>query len=62
MMTRNDFELLARHLKAINPTPQVMGQNDYCDGYNAAINQICGACSTSNSRFDIDRFKQACGV
>lgn len=60
MMTRNDFELIADRLKAMYPKPEADTQ--YRDGYNAAINQIAGACGASNSRFNIDRFKAACGV
>ncbi len=58
MMTRNDFELLARHLKAMYPPEK----SDYRDGYNTAINQVAGACSAAHARFDVDRFKHACGA
>lgn len=67
MMTRNDFELLARSLRATHPSvvhPDIVergARKHYCDGYNAAINQITGACSSSNARFDADRFRSACG-
>ena len=63
MMTRTDFELIARHLKAMYPTQrsdEPASDVDYRDGYNTAINQIAGACSASNSRFDVSRFRLAC--
>ena len=73
MMTRNDFEILARHLKAMKPDTDfipdaVLHDNDdlenaaYADGYRAAINQVSGACSSVNSRFNHDLFIKACGV
>ncbi len=69
MMTRNDFEILARHLKAMNPGTAFCpedsdddAENSYRDGYRAAINQVMGACSAVNARFDRDRFLKACGV
>ena len=62
-MTRNDFEILARHLRAMYPrNPKGTRDGDYRDGYNAAINQVIGACSAVNARFDTDQFKRACGV
>jgi len=66
-MTRNDFEILARHLKAMYPERENWEQsgselNDYRDGYNTAINQVMGACSAVNARFDSSKFKSACGV
>ena len=68
-MTRNDFEILARHLKAMYPSDPVESdilkrqeQLAYRDGYNAAINQVIGACSAVNSRFDTAKFKAACGI
>ena len=74
MMTRNDFEILARHLKAMYPedaeyeapaglTENIDGLEEeaYADGYRCAINQVCGACSAVNARFDADAFRAACG-
>ncbi len=65
MMTRNDFEILARHLKAMYPTPrsdEPATDVHYRDGYNTAINQVIGACSAVNARFVTKTFKAACGV
>ena len=45
MMTRNDFEILARHLKAMYPTyrdDEPASDEHYRDGYNTAINQVTG--------------------
>ena len=62
-MTRNDFEILARHLRAMYPrNPKGTRDGDYRDGYIAAINQVIGACSAVNSRFDAAKFKAACGI
>ena len=69
-MSRNDFEILARHLKAMYPTVSsseaIRGETgtdeNYRDGYNAAINQVIGACSAVNARFNKGMFKRACGV
>jgi len=73
MMTRNDFEILARHLKAMYPeAPEYesptglelaegLEESGYRDGYNTAINQVAGACRAVNNRFDADKFKAACG-
>lgn len=65
MMSRNDFEILARHLKAMYPDVLEHGADqsdiDYRDGYNTAINQVAGACSSVNPRFDADKFKAAIG-
>ncbi|HDZ37789.1 MAG TPA: hypothetical protein ENH62_05830 [Marinobacter sp.] len=65
MMTRNDFELLARSLKAMYPKIlediATREERGYRDGYNTAINQVCGVCSSSNPRFDRDGFLTACG-
>lgn len=63
-MTRTDFELLARGLKAMYPTQrsdEPASDVHYRDGYNAALNQVAGTCSSSNARFDADKFKAACG-
>ena len=66
MMTRNDFELLARNLAAMRPAPESEGvigyPDDHCAGYDTAINQVAGACRSSNARFDIGKFKRACGI
>lgn len=65
MMTRNDFETLARHLKAMYPEidgTEDQSDIDYRDGYNAAINQVAGACSAVNARFDVAIFKAAVGA
>lgn len=65
MMARNDFEILARHLKALYPKidgTENQSDVDYRDGYNAAISQVIGACSAVNARFDTERFKAACGI
>ena len=63
-MTRNDCEILAGHLSAMNPgTIDDAGDTHtagYIEGYNAAINQICGACSATNARFNTKVFKNAC--
>ena len=69
MMTRNDFEILARHLKAMYPSdpvePDILKRQEqlaYRDGYNAAINQVMGACSAVNARFNAVTFRLACGL
>lgn len=65
MLIQKDFELIARHLNAMYPTrrsDEPATDYHYRDGYNVAINQIAGACYSSNSRFDLERFKNACGV
>lgn len=63
-MCRNDFELLARSLKAMYPTQrsdEPASDQHYRDGYNTAINQVAGVCSAVNKRFDADKFKAAIG-
>jgi len=65
MVTRNDFEILAKHLKAMYPKidgTENQSDVDYRDGYNAAINQVVDACSAGNARFDKGKFKRACGA
>ena len=64
MMKKNDFEILARHLKAMNPAVDgnTSKYTSYCEGYRAAINQVMGACSAVNARFDRKQFLKACGV
>lgn len=62
MMSRNDFELLARSLKAMYPAEGTAAyDSEYRDGYNTAINQVAGVCSAVNKRFDADKFKAAIG-
>lgn len=60
MMTQKDFYLIADRLRAMYPSPSTDAQ--YREGYNAALNQVAGACGASNPRFNIDLFKAACGV
>ena len=64
MMTRNDFEILARHLKAMNPSlpSDNIVEASYANGYRCALNQVMGACSAVNARFDRKQFLKACGV
>ena len=61
-MTRNDFEILARHLAAMTPGIHSGDTHTagYIEGYHAAINQVCGACSATNARFNSNLFKKAC--
>ena len=60
-MTRKNYILIAAHLKAMLP---VMFDHDYdyASGYRAAINQVIGALSSDNPRFDVARFRAACGL
>jgi len=80
MMTRNDFEILARHLRAMRPDiPTMEDQPEtevilypeeldgpvykigYLDGYRAAVDQVMGAASSVNPRFNGKTFLRACG-
>lgn len=58
MMTRNDFELLARSLAETQPAePGQDGGQWYRD-----CNAIASLCAAQNSRFDRHRFLAACGA
>lgn len=54
-MTRNEFELIARTLKACGAWTPARAHRDTCE----AFADMCGA---QNARFDRARFLKACGV
>jgi len=70
MMTRMDFELMAKSFKAgldsFTDSPEFIAQPTvayhFADGYGAAVRQLTIALKKSNPRFDEKRFLKACGV
>lgn len=61
-MTRNDFEILARHLKALKPPPA--DGDTYLAGrmiqWEHTVEEIAAMCSYFQPRFNEERFYKAC--
>ena len=55
VMTKSDFEALARTIKTVNEdTPKDKR-------FDRMVIEICNMCKRSNSRFDEQKFLKACG-
>ena len=61
-MTKKDYILIAARLCAMLPAIGDGENTDYANGYRAAVNQVIGALSTDNPRFNVARFRAACGL
>ena len=62
-MTRIDYELLARSLKATTH-PEFLTEigRAWEVGYGSACAAVADACEGQNTRFDRERFLSACGL
>lgn len=63
-MTKKDFELIARALRAARATEALTNVQLYNEGWtngvDAAASELADALATTNPRFDRARFLEAC--
>ena len=63
-MTRKDYELIAKAIKAAKPSDSTMA--DYAEmtrklGWRNTVHSVAEALAGDNPRFDRERFLKACG-
>jgi hypothetical protein len=60
MMTRKDFEAIAKAVRNATDEAVACEMGDELTGINMVVRHLAIMCAESNERFDKDRFLRAC--